>query len=252
MRLTVVGCSGSFPGPTSAASCYLVEAETAGAVYRLVLDLGSGALGPLQRYVSLDEVDAVVLSHLHPDHCIDLCGYYVYRKYHPAGPRRPIPVYGPAGTGERLARAYGSLDVSGMSAEFDFRGYPDDAFALGPLTVLAKRVDHPGEAYGLRIEHNGRSLVFTGDTALCGALDQLATGCDLLLAEASFLESDDNPAHLHLTGRQAAGVAEAARAARLVVTHVPPWHSAADVLEEARPHYDGPLSLAAPGDVYEL
>ena len=91
MKPTVVGCSGSFPGPDSAASCYLVEAPYEGRTFRLLLDLGSGALGPLQKYVELDQVDAVALSHLHPDHCLDLCGFYVVRKYHPSGalPRLP-------------------------------------------------------------------------------------------------------------------------------------------------------------------
>ena len=72
MRLTVVGCSGSFAGPASAASCYLVQADSGGRTWSLVLDLGSGALGSLQRHVSPDQLDAVVLSHLHPDHCVDL------------------------------------------------------------------------------------------------------------------------------------------------------------------------------------
>jgi ribonuclease BN (tRNA processing enzyme) len=248
----VVGCSGSFPGPDSAASCYLVEAESAGEVYRLVVDLGSGALGALQRHVSLDDVDAVVLSHLHPDHCLDLCGYYVYRKYHPDGPRQPIPVWGPEGAAARLARAYDLPEPAGMSAEFDFRAYPDEPFAVGPLTVSVAQVDHPGLAYGLRIEHGGRSIVYSGDTAACPALDELAKSCDLFLAEASFLDTADNPGHLHLTGRDAAVSAESADVGHLVITHIPPWHSSDDVLAEARPHYRGRLSLASPGDVYDV
>jgi ribonuclease BN (tRNA processing enzyme) len=139
-----------------------------------------------------------------------------------------------------------------MSAEFDFRVYPEDSFAVGPFTVTAARVDHPGEAYGLRIEHGGRSLVYSGDTDACPGLNQLAKGCDLFLAEASFLESDDNPEHIHITGRQAAESAEAAEVGRLVITHVPPWHSTDDVVADARPHYTGPLALASPGQVYEI
>src|SRR5437660_3192192 len=79
MRLTVVGCSGSMPGPHSSASCYLLEADG----FRLVVDLGSGALGPLQRYTALERVDAVVLSHLHADHCLDMCPFWVARTYSP-------------------------------------------------------------------------------------------------------------------------------------------------------------------------
>jgi ribonuclease BN (tRNA processing enzyme) len=79
MRLTVVGCSGSIPSPRSPASCYLLEAEG----FRLVLDLGSGALGPLQRYAAVHQVDAVALSHLHADHFIDMCSFWVARKWSP-------------------------------------------------------------------------------------------------------------------------------------------------------------------------
>src|SRR5579862_4913036 len=101
MDLTIVGCSGSFPGPDSPASCYLVEAEG----FRLLVDLGNGALGPLQRYAGLDQIYAICLSHLHADHCLDMCAYQVFRTYRPEGPLPPIPVYGPAGAAPRLDRA---------------------------------------------------------------------------------------------------------------------------------------------------
>ena len=105
MRLTVVGYAGSFPGPDSPASCYLVEAEG----FRLLLDLGSGALGPLQRHVGLYDVDAICLSHLHVDHYMDMCPYWVARNYAPDGTPPPIPVYGPAGTAARLALRHTGL-----------------------------------------------------------------------------------------------------------------------------------------------
>jgi ribonuclease BN (tRNA processing enzyme) len=107
MRLTVVGCSGSIPGPHSPASCYLLEADG----FRLVLDMGSGALGALQRYTSLTEVDAVALSHLHADHFIDVCSFWVARTYSPRGVLR-VPVYGPAATAVRIARANDDPDVT--------------------------------------------------------------------------------------------------------------------------------------------
>ncbi|MGH3472111.1 MAG: MBL fold metallo-hydrolase, partial [Nocardioidaceae bacterium] len=94
--------------------------------------------------------------------------------------------------------------------------------------------------------------VYSGDTGPCPALDALAQGCDLLLAEASFLEGDDNPPRLHMTGRQAAELAERSRAAQLVLTHVPPWHNRAQVLAEASPHFRGDISLALPGAAYKV
>ncbi len=110
MRLVVIGCSGSFAGPDSAASCYLLEAEDAdGATWRILLDMGSGSLGPLQKYAAAEDVRGVFFSHLHPDHCLDLCGYYVLRKYHPGGALPRIPVWGPVGVaaadGRRLRPA---------------------------------------------------------------------------------------------------------------------------------------------------
>jgi ribonuclease BN (tRNA processing enzyme) len=252
MRLTVIGCSGSFPGPESAASCYLVEADDGDRVHRILLDLGSGALGPLQRHVALDAIDAVALSHLHPDHCIDLCGYYVFRKYHPDGQLARIPVYGPEGAALRIARAYDLSEPDDMVAQFDFRTYPEEPFRIGPLTVRVALVDHPVTAFAIRVEHAGRSLVYSGDTGVCDSLTELAKDCDLLLAEASFVEGADNPEHLHLTGRNAGEVAEAAGVARLVLTHIPPWHSRQQTLAEASPQYDGPISLAAPGMTYDV
>src|ERR1700722_14911428 len=105
MRLTIVGGSGSIPGPDGPASCDLLEAEG----FRLVLDLGRGAAGALQRYLGLDDIDAVCLSHLHADHCLDMCGFAVAKIHHPLGRRRRLPVYGPAASACRLASAM-SLD----------------------------------------------------------------------------------------------------------------------------------------------
>jgi len=250
MKLTVIGCSGSYPGPDSPASCYLVEAEDAGRSWRILVDLGNGSLGVLQRYIDPIVIDAVLISHLHADHCLDLCGYYVLRKYHPAGPAPRIPVWGPKGTAERMARAYDLPIEPGMSHEFDFRSYPDEAFRIGPFTVEAVMVEHPVPAYALRIEAGGRLLTYSGDTGPCVALDRAAKGADLLLAEASFYEGQDNPEALHLTGTDCGRTASQAEVGRLVLTHIPPWHDREVALEEARRVYAGPVELAATGATF--
>ena len=252
MKLTIVGCSGSFAGPDSAASCYLVEADDGdGRTWRILLDLGSGALGSLQRYADPGAVDAVFFSHLHPDHCMDLCGYYVLRKYHPGGALPPIPVWGPAGVAERMSRAYDLPAAHGMTSEFDFHEY-DGQVPVGPFVVEPVPVAHPVPAYGLRVTADGRTLAYTGDTGPCGGLDRLADGADLLLAEASFRHGEENPDDLHLTGREAGDVAARNGVRRLVVTHVPPWYDAADMLAEAKSVFDGELTAAVPGAAYTL
>lgn len=251
LKLTIVGCSGSYPGPDSPASCYLIEAEHQGRPWRIVVDMGNGSLGALHHVVDPLAIDAVLLSHLHVDHCVDLTSYYVLRKYHPRGSQPVLPVWGPKGTARRMARAYGLPKEPGMKEEFRFRrlGAP---FVLGPFRVTPVPVDHPVPAFGLRIEAGDRTIAYTGDTGPTDALLALAKDADLLLAEASFREGDDNPPHLHLTGAEAGAAAARAGAKRLVVTHVPPWHDADAILAEAAGAYDGPLELAKQGAVYEL
>ena len=183
MRVTVVGCSGSFPGPDNPASCYLLEADG----QRVLLDMGNGALGALAKYVDIFDVDAVLLSHLHADHCIDLTAYYVARKYNPSGSRAPLPVYGPAGTADRLARAYDLPSYPGMRPEFAFRTFATGmTYEVGPFTVTVDRVNHPVEAYGMRIRAGGQVLAYSGDTAATPHLVALARDADMFLCEASF------------------------------------------------------------------
>ncbi len=249
MRVTIVGCSGSYPGRDSPASCYLVEADEAGKTWRFLLDCGNGAIGALHRYANPLAIDGVLISHLHADHCLDLCGYYVMRKYHPSGHQPRIPVWGPTGTADRMARAYDLPLDPGMHEEFDFTEY-DGPMQVGPLTVTPVPVVHPVEAYALRVEVGGRVLAYTGDTSVCPGLDDVAASAHLLLAEASFCEADENPPGVHLTGRESGDLARRNQVDRLVLTHIPPWHDPGIALREARSTYAGPLSLAVPGAVH--
>jgi len=255
VRLTIVGCSGSFPGPESPASCYLVEADDeAGRTWRVLLDLGNGSLGPLQRYVDLGGLDALLISHLHPDHFMDACGLYVARRYHPAGPvTSALPVYGPKGIATRLVEAYGADAEDGIGETYTVAEWTDGRpVTVGPLTVTPRLVVHPVEAYGLRVEHRGRVLAYSGDTDACPALEELAKEADLLLAEASFQEDRDEIRGIHLTGRRAGEAAAAAGARRLVLTHIPVWTDVDVVLAEARDAYTGPVEAARSGAVHDV
>ena len=184
MQLTIVGCSGSYPGPDSPASCYLVQAEHEGRTWNILMDLGNGALGALHRYVDPLDIDAVFLSHLHADHCIDMTSYYVLRKYHPSGEQEPLSVWGPRRTARRLARAYDLPKKPGMREEFVFhRLRPDeDPVEVGPFSVTPYAVDHPVEAYAFRVQVGDRVLAYSGDTGPCAGFDAVAQEADLLLA----------------------------------------------------------------------
>ena len=250
-RVTVVGCSGSYPGPESPASCYLIEADEGGRTFRILLDLGNGALGHLQRYADPLSIDAVFLSHLHADHCLDMCGYYVMRKYHPTGPQPPIPVWGPDDTPGRMARAYDLPLDPGMNEEFDFRAYSGPV-EIGPFLVETTPVAHPVDAFAIKVSVGGRSLVYSGDTGPCQELTDFAAGADVLVCEASFRDGDINPPDLHMTGSECGTTAVAAAVGSLVLTHVPPWHDPQAAYAEARTTWDGPLHVAVAGMVFDL
>jgi ribonuclease BN (tRNA processing enzyme) len=245
MRLTVVGCAGSFPGPDSAASCYLLEADG----FRLVIDLGNGALGALQRHAGLFDIDAVCLSHLHADHCVDLYSYSIARTYAPAGPQPPLPVYGPAGTRERIGLIHGAGGDGGLMDRFTFETLAPGSLSIGPFDVTLVHMNHPVETFGFRFSHGGRTIAYTGDTGETEELPLLARDCDVFLSEAAFLDGPDLPPNLHLSARQAAGFALRAGAGKLVLTHLQPWTDADKALAEAAAVFDGPLTVAAPGQL---
>ena len=247
MKLTVLGCSGSMPGPDSPASGYLLEAEG----FRLVLDLGHGAFGALQRYVNPADVDAIIVSHLHADHCIDLTAYVVALRYggdgyRCKGPDGRVPLIGPAGTRDRLEAAYDPYARKlGLHELFGFSTPADGE--LGPFEVAFATVNHPVPTSAVRITCGDRSLVYSGDTGESEELVTLSQGADVLLCEATVGPREEALPNLHLTGAQAGEHADRAGVERLIVTHVPPWLSRQEIADEAAATFHGPVESAAPG-----
>jgi len=247
MRLTVIGCSGSFPGPDSPSSCYLLEAEG----FRLVIDMGNGALGVLQRYAELFSIDAICVSHLHADHCIDVGSYWIARQFAPDGPKPAIPVYGPAGTAARIKPVLGPNAPELQNSPFAFRDLAVGKREIGPFLVATDHMNHPLETFGFRVEHAGGRLAYSADTGECEALVRLAEGADVLLCEASYLEGPGNAPNVHLTARQAGEHATRAGVGQLILTHLVPWNDRERSRAEAAQTYHGPLSLATSGMVLE-
>jgi ribonuclease BN (tRNA processing enzyme) len=248
VQLTILGCSGTFPGPLGPCSSYLVEADG----FRLLLDAGNGSLGALQARVGLLGVDAVLLSHLHGDHCLDLIAYSYARRYHPEAPLPKLPVYGPEHTQQRLCGAFEDWPEDGLCGVYDFRDLAPGERAIGPFSVGMDRVSHPIEAYAFRIVADGRTLTYSGDTGSSENLDRLAVGSDLFLCEASWHDSPRNPPGVHMSGREAGETAKRAEAQHLVLTHIVPWADPPALLEEASSVFDGPITLAQPGLVFDL
>ena len=253
MFLTVLGCSGSIGGPTSPASGYLVEVEGLAPV---VIDMGPGVLGALQRYVA-PETATVLLSHLHADHCLDVPGLLVLRRYGPEAERAGrVPLIGPSGTAYRIgvasAEAPGAVDdlsdtfeVStwDVTPELELKNDDDEV----GLYVRAGRVDHPPESYGLRLTSaDGRVLAYSGDTAYCESVVELSSGADVLLCEASWTHQEGRPPGIHMSGTEAGMVARRAGVGRLVLTHIPPWTDPEEMRAEAATEFAGEILLAAP------
>lgn len=255
MDVTIVGCAGSFPGPDSSASCYFLSTRSQGRQWRLVLDLGSGALGALQRHTDPLLLDAVLLSHLHPDHCLDLAGLHVMRTHHPdRSAPSPLDVYAPEGAAERIARAHGVDEPKDVQDTFTFHPLQDRAtITVGPFSITAAAVNHPVPAFGFRVECGGAVLAYTGDTDACAALTPLMSGADLVLADSAFVEGRDVASGVHLSGRRAAQAAVAAGGVRrLMLTHLPAWNDPEVCRAEAEQVWQAAVEIAAPGLVVHL
>jgi len=136
---------------------------------------------------------------------------------------------------------------------YTFNDLSAGTFTLGPFTVTVERVNHPVETYGVRLQHGGRVLAYSADTAPCEALTRLAQDADLFLCEASYVHGEENPPDLHLTGREAGEAATKANAARLVLTHlVSAWGSEANAYDSAASIFSGPVEVARAGTRYDI
>lgn len=244
MKLTVIGCAGSFPSPASPASCYLVEHEGS----RLLLDMGNGSFGVLQEHVDLQwpgALEAVVLSHCHLDHCADIGSLYVQRHYY-SPPTERLRVLGPSNARARAVAIYGREDEAGLDHEFEYLTFSREPMTVGPFTIEAVRAVHPVEAFSVRVSADGHSITYSGDTAYNERLVALAEGTDIALFEASFVGHEFPPA-VHMSASEAGRAAREAGASRLVLTHHVVSNDPAVVLAEASAEFDGPIDQAHPG-----
>ena len=237
MELTVLGCSGSYGGPNGAAcSGYLVRSGP-DAVW---LDCGNGTFGHLQQHIDVEDLTAVVLTHQHPDHCVDLYGLHVLLKW--GIQCGGFPVFAPEGLEAHL----GSLVDGDWGGAFTWQPVGDgDAITIGALALRFARTDHPPPTYAVEIEGDGKRLVYTSDTGPGWTVGAFASEADLVLSEATYLD-DQKPAPLHLSAREAGEGAREARARRLMLTHLWPRIDPLRSVEEGSEAFGEAVTLAAP------
>ena len=238
MRLTVLGCQGPYPGPGGATSGYLLETGTA----RIALDLGSGCLAALTGLTPPEGLTALVFSHWHHDHCADALPL-IYRLQAKGA---VLDVWGPADNASPVRTA--------LAKEKCVRLHdlaPGDAAVLGGVTLRAYAARHPVPALMLRLEAEGKTLCYTGDTNTAEGLEAFARDADLLLADGLFPEEMWGEGKPHLSARKTALLARDAQARRLVITHLHPEIDPERLLAEARAVRPD-AETAARGAVYTL
>jgi ribonuclease BN (tRNA processing enzyme) len=244
MRLRVLGSSGTYPTPGRPASGYLLDHGGT----HLLLDAGPATFGVLQTHVAPSDLDAVVLSHVHGDHCLDVFPLLSALRYGSV-PKRGLPVFAPPGVAERIAGFAGAGPDHALYEIFDFRAVSGgDSARIGYLDLAFGDAAHSVPSLISSIAAGGRRMVYSGDTGPGGDLVSLARGADLLLCEATSQgppSDDDYP--YHLSALQAGAAARDAGVGRLLLTHLAPGLDPGVSVDEASEAFGGPIEWAAPG-----
>jgi ribonuclease BN (tRNA processing enzyme) len=246
MKLTVLGGCGAWPAAGQACSGYLIEHDG----FRLLVDPGYAILPRLLALVPAESVDAVLVSHGHPDHCADL-NPLLRARVLSAAPPPPLPVYSLPGAVDQVL----ALDEPGMMRpglalrEFSVGG----TVSLAPCGIESFRLPHFVDNVGMRISAGGRTLAYTGDSGPSPELTSLARDADLYLAEATYVDEvpTRHAGQLSCAG-QVGGDAAAAGARRLVLTHLWPGTDPGAAVAAAGRHYDGEITVAREGLIIDL
>lgn len=241
MELTVLGCSGSFPTAYSACSGYLLRHDG----FTIWMDAGNGTLVELQKHVALHDVDAVVLSHVHPDHCADMYPYF-YAHLFPR-PERPIPVYSPPGVHDKLELLVGfdSKDLFNGQVLQWREHTPGQTTEIGPFRFEFFDAAHSAPNLTMRIAADRRVLCYSGDTGPNDALADAARDADLFLCEASWLDEHRGlMGPIHLTAGEAGEAGKRAAVDRLVLTHIWPTNDLTTVRAQAEEAFGADVELA--------
>ena len=257
MHLTILGSSGVYPVPGNPASGFLLTVGQGPAARRLWIDAGNGTFAALQRHADFAALDALVLSHTHADHCLDVPAFYYARRFHADAPLPKVPLLCPAGTRELLAPIVREEGGDKLGEVFDFREVGDgDRAEVAGVRLAFARTDHPVPTLAVRAEHGGRSLAYTADTGPgpeLAAVEELARGSDLLVAEATYQEGKvGKPVHLSAT--EAGALARRVGARRLLLTHVwPAFDPAVSVAQARRAAGEGvEVAWAEPGSGHRV
>jgi ribonuclease BN (tRNA processing enzyme) len=248
VELTVLGSAGTWPGPGGATCGHLLSHDGT----HVWLDAGTGTFAKLQEFIGIDEMAAIVITHGHTDHFIDVVPAFYARHYGGMGAPN-LPFYSPDGfvEGMTLLTSENGRDV--MAEAYDFRTVGGgDVFDIGPLHFTTFEMTHIGvRAVGYRVEAGGAVLAYTGDSGPCDEVIEMSRDADLMVAEATY-QDDSSQAFFHMSATQAAEHAKAAGAKRLVLTHILPTLDPEVSRDEAAVAFEGVIDLAVDGMTFEI
>jgi len=246
MRLTVLGGCGAWPEAGQACSGYLVEHNG----FRLLVDLGYATVPRLLERAAADQIDAVFISHGHPDHCADLNPLLRARALS-SDPPPPLPVYALPGALDAVLALDRPRMLAGAYVLHEFS--PGGRLDIGPFGAETHLLPHWVPNAGLRLAADGQVFAYTGDSGPSPGVVELAHGADVFLAEATYPDQVPEDSRSHLSSaRQAGQQAAEARAGRLVLTHLWPGTSHSAALAAASAVYDGQIEVATAGLVVGL
>lgn len=246
MDVTVLGCGAAFPRPGGACAGFLVSNGDD----HLWMDAGNGTLSRLLQLISLQDLDALVLTHLHSDHIADTLPL-MYALGLTDARDGQLPLYAPKSVAANVGAVLGGASRDMFERVFEVRPLKD-AFDIGSLHVVPFQTKHPGDTNGLRITAGDRTLVYTSDTSLFPELVDSCRDADLLISEATYLDGREADPGVHMFAREAGAVAKQANARSLVLTHILPTYGPEMAVAEASQEFDGPLEAAVEGKRYPV
>jgi len=240
-----LGNNGPYPRAGGACSGFLLDSGTT----KVALDFGNGVLSRLQQHIDIEEISAVILSHLHSDHISDvmILRYAADIRLMTGQLKTPIKVYAPDEPIEEFNRLKYKEALELIRIE------PEQELVIGDLKVSFAEMIHGYKNYAVCVEKNMRKFVYSGDTCLNDRLVDFARNADLFLCEAGLLERDDKCIRaMHLTAREAARVAREAGVKRLLLTHFLPGIKTENYINEATSVYEGIMELAEENKSYYI
>lgn len=244
LAVTILGCSGSYAAAGGACTGYLMQSSQA----NVWLDAGPGTLANLQKVCSLGDIDAVVLTHAHPDHWLEMP--VVANAIEWYEPRERLPVYSNAHMAEQARNLIGP----DIDRPFDWRIIEADAqIDIGDQRWTFAETEHYVPTFATRTDSGGESIAFTSDTGPGFSLQPMVDRSgplDMALIESTFLEREEHVGALHLSADEAGQMAENAGVGRVVLTHQAPREDRAAHLQKASANFSGEIVLAEVGQQY--